>query len=293
MSFVTCLLDLTSCHRGLTCGCSPKSTETQKRTKVSQNWLKSESGRPTPTLRAQRLKKNQDLEIFKRDWKFQASRPPNPYFLWGILNLRDWNFQAYRMKFSSEIENFNRDWFFSIFGPLGKVTPNCLKSDSGPQESLLTLRATQGGGRDKGAFRVVNNCEQTQTNADKRRQTQALAEVNTWANASKCEQTRTKTTLLQTLAAPLIQKNLGVQKILVRKVWFYPPPPRKGPKWGKTVQISRKSSKLTLSGGGGGGTQSHWQNDFMNIWRHLWGSEKPLKIVFLSPQNWSRLKPYY
>ena len=46
---------------------------------------------------------------------------------------------------------------------------------------------------------------------------------------------------------------LFLKKILVCKIWFYPspPPPRKGPKWGKTVQISRKSSKLTLSRGGG------------------------------------------
>ena len=56
--------------------------------------------------------------IFKRDWKFPASHPPNPYFLWGFLKVR--------------IEIFNRDWFcsseidfvqarliFSIFGPLG------------------------------------------------------------------------------------------------------------------------------------------------------------------------------
>ena len=40
-------------------------------------------------------------------------------------------------------------------------------------------------------------------------------------------------------------------KILVRKFGFTPPPPKKGPKWGKTVQISIKSSKLTLFRGGG------------------------------------------
>ena len=49
-----------------------------------------------------------------------------------------------------------------------------------------------------------------------------------------------------------IRKSLGVHKILVRKIWFPPPPPRKGPKWEKTVQISMKSSKLTLFWGGGG-----------------------------------------
>ena len=45
-------------------------------------------------------------------------------------------------------------------------------------------------------------------------------------------------------------ESLGVHEILVRKIWF-PPLPKKGPKWGKTVQISRKSSKLTLFLGGG------------------------------------------
>ena len=47
------------------------------------------------------------------------------------------------------------------------------------------------------------------------------------------------------------QKSLGVHKILVRKTSFYPPPPRKGPKWEKTVQIIRTSSQLTLVRGGG------------------------------------------
>ena len=40
------------------------------------------------TLRAQRLKKFKippRIEIFKRDWKFQASHPPNPDFLWAIF----------------------------------------------------------------------------------------------------------------------------------------------------------------------------------------------------------------
>ena len=41
-----------------------------------------------------------------------------------------------------------------------------------------------------------------------------------------------------------------------RKVWvsikFTPPPRGKGPKWGKTIQISRKSSKLTVFLAGGG-----------------------------------------
>ena len=68
---------------------------------------------PKKTLRAQRLKKNQDPEIFKRDWTFQARRPPDPYF-YG-------EFWRSGLKFSSEIENFKRDWkfqsrlIFSIF----------------------------------------------------------------------------------------------------------------------------------------------------------------------------------
>ena len=64
---------------------------------------------------------------------------------------------------------------------------------------------------------------------------------------------------------------------LIRKVWvsikflsakFGLPPPLKGPKMRKTVQISRKSSKLTLFPGGAG-TQLYGQNDFMDIWASL------------------------
>ena len=64
-----------------------------------------------------KIKKFQDLEIFKRDWKFQASHPPNPIFLVGNSEGRDWNvqsrfrnFQA-RLKISSEID------FFQSLGP--------------------------------------------------------------------------------------------------------------------------------------------------------------------------------
>ena len=62
------------------------------------------------------LEKFQDLETFKRAWNFQASHPANPYFLWGILEVRidnfkrDWNFQA-RLKISSDLE------FFQDLGP--------------------------------------------------------------------------------------------------------------------------------------------------------------------------------
>ena len=38
------------------------------------------------------------IEIFKRDWRFQARHPRNPYSLWGILKV--------------EIETFKRDWKF-------------------------------------------------------------------------------------------------------------------------------------------------------------------------------------
>ena len=76
--------------------------------------LKVELGVPTPLCfkpgclqflrsfapKGPKIEKNQDLDIFKRDWKFQASHPPNPYFLRGILKAgieifkRDWKFQA-------------------------------------------------------------------------------------------------------------------------------------------------------------------------------------------------------
>ena len=66
-----------------------------------------------------KIEKIQDLEIFKRDWNFQARRPPDPYFLWGFLKVgieifkRDWNFQA-GLKVSIEIE------FFQSLGPYPK-----------------------------------------------------------------------------------------------------------------------------------------------------------------------------
>ena len=65
----------------------------------------------------------------------------------------------------------------------------------------------------------------------------------------------------------VFQKSLGVHKILVRKIWFYPPPPKRAPKWGKTLQINRKSAKLRLFRGGE--TQFYGQNDFMDIWVFL------------------------
>ena len=50
--------------------------------------------------------------IFKRDWKSQASRPPNPSF-YGVGGRGG--------KLKVKIEIFTRDWVFSIFGPLREV----------------------------------------------------------------------------------------------------------------------------------------------------------------------------
>ena len=73
----------------------------------------------TPWKERKWVQKSTTLEILKRAWNFQASHPPNPYFLWGILEVRIEKIQE-RLKFSSEIENFKRSWNFSRFGPLGK-----------------------------------------------------------------------------------------------------------------------------------------------------------------------------
>ena len=65
---------------------------------------KSRTSCPKVCPNGPKIEKNQDLEIFKRDWKFQASHPPDPYF-WG-------EFWRSILKFSIKIENFNRDWKF-------------------------------------------------------------------------------------------------------------------------------------------------------------------------------------
>ena len=57
-----------------------------------------------PNPKGPKIEKFQDLEIFKWDWKFQASHPPQPYFCW--------EFWRSRLKFSIEIEIFKRDWKF-------------------------------------------------------------------------------------------------------------------------------------------------------------------------------------
>ena len=39
--------------------------------------------------RGPKIEKIQDLEIFKRDWKFQAGHPPNPYFVGNSQQIKD------------------------------------------------------------------------------------------------------------------------------------------------------------------------------------------------------------
>ena len=65
-----------------------------------------------PLPKGPKIEKFQDLEFIKRDWKFQASHAPKPYFLWEILRVRDWKFQS-GLKISSEI------YFFQSLGPQG------------------------------------------------------------------------------------------------------------------------------------------------------------------------------
>ena len=74
------------------------------------------------------------IEIFNRDWKFQASHPPNPYFSWGNSEGEDWKFQI-------EIENFERDWnfqsrlnFFNLWA-LGGHEPVIVYVDAEIEES--------------------------------------------------------------------------------------------------------------------------------------------------------------
>ena len=49
------------------------------------------------------------IEIFNRDWKFQASHPANPYFCGELWRSG--------LKFSIGLEIFYRDWFFESLGP--------------------------------------------------------------------------------------------------------------------------------------------------------------------------------
>ena len=49
------------------------------------------------------------IEIFKRDWTFPASRPRNPYLLWGMWTSGIDNLQA-RLRLSSEIDYFFNLW---------------------------------------------------------------------------------------------------------------------------------------------------------------------------------------
>ena len=128
-------------------------------------------------------------------------------------------------------------------------------------------------------------------------------------NLPKCVKIASK--MRQKCAEHLFQKSLGVHNVFSAKFGF-PPPPEKDPKWGKTVQISIKSSKVTLFPGGG--TQFYGQNNFMDIWafrtfgryRHwFWAStllttsssknRRSLSIQFASnslrPLLWLRLSP--
>ena len=64
------------------------------------------------------------LKISDRDWKFQASHPANPYFLWGILKVRiEKEFQSMiRMFFRSSSWNFQIDDpnFFNLWAQNGE-----------------------------------------------------------------------------------------------------------------------------------------------------------------------------
>ena len=86
-----------------------------------------------------------------------------------------------------------------------------------------------------------------------------------------------KTCHQKSTAIVTLQKRLGVHKILVRKIWLNPPPP-KGPKMRKNCTNQYKPLKLTLFAGGGG-TRFYGQNDFMDIW------------AFLNSQNRENMTP--
>ena len=106
---------------------------------IFESWLENDS---KTTQRAQILKKikiwagNWNFQArlkrswnFKRDWKFQASHPPNPYFC-GELSRS-------RLKISSEIEVFKSSSeivFFQDSGPLGTRKRPKNDSKSTPRE---------------------------------------------------------------------------------------------------------------------------------------------------------------
>ena len=78
-------------------------------------------------------------EIFKRDWKFQVSRPPNPYFCG--------DFSRSRLKISSEIEVFKRDWTFQAkawsFHALNAMIAR-IKWPSRPPNAVIAKRRNRG-----------------------------------------------------------------------------------------------------------------------------------------------------
>ena len=70
------------------------------------------------------------------------------------------------------------------------------------------------------------------------------------------------------LRSPSITESLGVRKILVRKIWFNPPPPRKVPKTRKNCTNQQRILKIDTFPGGGK-KRLYGQNDFMDIWAFL------------------------
>ena len=101
-------------------GIFPKGSATQSQPfpkKVGTPWVGTPQFSFSRNPKGPKIEKFQDLEIFKRDWNFQASHPPNPLFFW--------EFWRSGLEISSEIEIFKRDWIFSIFGRLGRM--ECVK----------------------------------------------------------------------------------------------------------------------------------------------------------------------
>ena len=83
-----------------------------------------------------------------------------------------------------------------------------------------------------------------------------------------------------------IQKSLGVHKILVRKIWFYPPPPRKRAQKEEKLYKSVENPQ-SWHFFGGGGDAILWTKRFYG---HLGVSEAWVLIVGDSPKGPSRTK---
>ena len=52
------------------------------------------------------------------------------------------------------------------------------------------------------------------------------------------------------------QKSLGVHKILVRKIWFYPPPPKRAQNEEKLYKLVENPQNWHFFRGGGGGERN-------------------------------------